>query len=140
MTDDLDELEECPKRFQSPMDALTYAIIGAAQKVHSTLGPGFTENIYQAAMVRELMNRGIPFDAQKDIEIFYEGVLCGTYRPDLLVYGEVIVELKAVASTCKEHRVQTKSYMKASGLSAGLLLNFGAVSLDVQRFNNDKTA
>jgi len=117
-------------------DPLTYAIIGAAQKVHRTLGPGFAESTYQAALCKELMAREITFESQKEFEVFYEGALCGTYRPDLVVHGKVVLEIKAISRLAREHAAQTISYLKASGLSVALLVNFGAPSLEVKRFRN----
>ncbi|HOF18874.1 MAG TPA: GxxExxY protein [Phycisphaerae bacterium] len=117
-------------------DALTYEIIGAAQKVHRTLGPGFSEATYQTAICKELMIRGVPFFSQKEYEVYYEGVLCGTYRPDLVVAEMVIVELKAVSELAKEHRAQALSYLRASNLPVALLLNFGSASLEVRRLKN----
>ena len=120
-----------------PVNAFTYAIIGAAHKVHGTLGAGFTESTYHKALSRKLMLTGISFESQREFEVFYEGTLCGTYRPDMVVEGKVIVELKAVVDTIKEHRAQTISYLKASGLPVALLINFGSSSfLQVRRFEN----
>ncbi|HUS46922.1 MAG TPA: GxxExxY protein [Phycisphaerae bacterium] len=121
---------------QAIRDPLTYAIIGAAQKVHSALGPGFAEATYQAAMQKELMNRKIPFESQREFEVFYEDTLCGTYRPDLVVADRVIVELKAVRELARDHWAQALSYLKASRLPAALLLNFGRSSLEVKRLKN----
>jgi|GEM_PF-575023 len=120
------------------VDALTYAAIGAAQKVHAVLGPGFTEAVYQRALAKELMLREIPFQSQPEYEVFYEGALCGTYRPDMVVAGTVIVELKAVAAPAKEHVAQAVSYLKASGHPVALLLNFGAPSLEVRRLDRSR--
>jgi GxxExxY protein len=117
-------------------DPTTYLVIGAAQKVHRSLGPGFTEATYQKAMQKELMPRKIPFETQRVFEVWYEGNLCGTYRSDLLVANEVIVELKAIAALAPEHGAQTISYLKASGMPTGLLINFGAASLQVKRFRD----
>ena len=119
-----------------PINLLTHTIIGVAQKVHRTLGAGFTESTYHNALSRELMIREISFESQRQFEVYYERMLCGTYRPDMVVEGTVIVELKAVANMAKEHRAQTISYLKASGLSVALLINFGSVSLQVRRFEN----
>jgi GxxExxY protein len=119
-------------------DPLTYAVIGAAQKVHRTLGPGFSEGTYQAALGKELMLRAIPFESQAEYEVYYEGMLCGRYKPDLVVSGRLVVELKAVVAVAKEHAAKTISYLKASGLPVALLLNFGALSLQVRRFKNTK--
>jgi GxxExxY protein len=118
------------------LDALTYLIIGASRKVHRTLGPGFTESTYQAALREELVLRRTPFESQREFDVYYEGTLCGRYKPDLVVSGKVVVELKAVAALAKEHRSQALSYLKASGLPLALLLNFGGVSLEVRRLRN----
>ncbi len=121
---------------QAVRDPVTYTIIGAAQKVHSALGPGFSESTYHAAFCKELILRDIPFESQREFEVYYEKTLCGTYRPDLVIMDTVIVELKAVSELCKEHRVQTLSYLKASELSVGLLINFGSASLEWRRLVN----
>lgn len=118
---------------KSAIEEITYQIIGACQKVHRQLGPGFIENIYHQALVRELMLRKIPFESQKELEVFYEGFRCGTFRPDIIVAGRAIVEMKAVKDLCPDHWAQTKSYLKASGIETGLLINFGRKSLDVKR-------
>ncbi|MCY2926239.1 MAG: GxxExxY protein [Planctomycetota bacterium] len=112
---------------------ITYAIIGCAQKVHGTLGPGFPESVYERAMSQELMQRKMPFETQRPYEVWYEGVLCGEFRLDMLVEGKVIVELKAVANRIGDHLAQALSYLKVTGLHVGLLLNFGRKSLQTQR-------
>jgi GxxExxY protein len=119
-------------------DALTYEVIGSAQKVHRTLGPGFTESTYQAALEKELTIRRIPFEAQREFKVFYEGELCGAYRPDLVLDNRIVLELKAVSVLAKEHRCQTLSYLRASTLSIALLINFGSPSLEVRRLLNNK--
>ena len=119
-----------------PINALTYAIIGAAHKVHGALGAGFTESTYHKALSKELMLTGISFESQREFKVFYEGMLCGTYKPDMVVEGNIVVELKAVINTVKEHRAQTISYLKASELPVALLINFGSASLQVRRFEN----
>ena len=115
-------------------DALTYEVIGAAQKVHRALGPGFRESTYHKALGRELILRRIPFESEREFEVFYEGTFCDTYRPDIVVDGTVIVELKAATGTTAVDRLQTLSYLRASGLHKALLLNFGAASPEVRRF------
>jgi len=117
-------------------DPLTYVIIGAAQKVHRTLGPGFRESSYQQALAKELLDRKIPFASQPEYEVVYEGVVCGTYRPDIVVDASVVLELKAISALSKEHMAQTISYLKAAGLRTALLINFGAPSLQWRRFRN----
>lgn len=117
-------------------DPLTFAVIGAAQKVHRTLGPGFTEATYKRAMAVELVARRIPFDVEREFEVFYEGVPCGIYRADTVAGGRLVLEYKAVDDFCRNDFVQTKSYLRASGLPIGLLINFGTPSLQVRRFQN----
>ncbi len=123
---------QAPQR--AMQDPLTYVIIGAAQKVHTKLGMGFTEAVYHNAMCRELTLRGVAFESQPQFEVHYEETLCGTFKPDIVVMRSVIVELKAVSQLCPEHRQQTLSYLKASGLPKALLMNFGAKSLELRRF------
>ncbi len=128
--------EACKDR-QEIDDPLTYEIIGAGQKVHRTLGPGFGESVYHKALGKELILREIPFESEPEFEVFYEGYLCGTFKPDLVVDKKVVVELKALAEVTARDRMQTISYLKASGLRTGLLLNFGAASLEFRRLKND---
>ena len=132
MTDDSDSVE----LQQNVDDPLTYGVIGAAQKVHRTLGPGFKESTYHKALSKELMIKEIAFTSQPEYQVFYEDMLCGTYQPDLLVSDTVLLELKAVSAITPEHKAQTISYLKASGLRVALLINFGARSLEYRRFQN----
>jgi len=116
-------------------DPRTYAIIGAAMEVHRQLGCGFLEAVYQEALEIELAARGIPFRTQEQLLIRYKGqVLQATYRMDLLCYDSVVVELKALARLSSTEEAQVINYLKATGCSVGLLLNFGASSLQYKRF------
>lgn len=116
-------------------DERTYAIIGAAQKVHGVLGCGFLERVYQEALAVELRSRNIPFEREVELRIHYEGVLLNCpYKLDFLCQGEVVVELKALSRLGGIEEAQVLNYLKASGLEVGLLLNFGTKSLEVQRF------
>jgi GxxExxY protein len=117
-------------------DHVTYEIIGAAQRVHRVLGPGFAESTYQAALEKELSSRRVPFESQRQFEVRYEEVPCGMYIPDLVVAQEVIVELKAVDEFAPAHLAQAISYLRASGLQKALLINFGNRSLQVRRIRN----
>jgi GxxExxY protein len=116
-------------------DVQTYAIIGAAMEVHRQLGRGFLEMVYQEALAIEFAERGVPFRREVDISVRYRGqpLTCG-YRADFLCYDEVIVELKAMRALTDVDRAQLINYLKASGLGRGLLLNFGAGSLEHRRF------
>lgn len=94
--------------------------------VYNTLGPGFLEAVYQEAFELELAKRNIPYEREKELSISYNGVvLKQTYRADFVCYGNIIVELKAVAHLDDTHRSQVFNYLKATGYKLGLLLNFG---------------
>jgi GxxExxY protein len=108
-----------------PEQELTRRIIEAAIEVHRTLGPGYLESIYQEALTHEFTLRGIPFEREKPIQVKYKGVIVGEHRLDFLVGGRVIVELKAVSEFHEAFRAQVISYLKATGLKVGLILNFG---------------
>jgi GxxExxY protein len=105
-------------------DRLAHAVIGAAIEVHRILGPGFLESVYEAALAIELRLRGIPFERQKQIALTYKNCEIGEGRLDLLVEKRLVVELKAADTLAPIHRAQVISYLKASGLRLGLLINF----------------
>jgi GxxExxY protein len=115
-------------------EELSGRIIEAAIHVHKELGPGYLESIYENAMKVALRKRGIPFEFQKEVRIFYESEEVGTHRLDLAVDDEIIVELKAIKALEEIHFAQLKSYLKATGLRVGLLMNFNAPTLVVKRF------
>jgi len=116
-------------------DERTFKIIGVAMEVHRELGPGFLEAVYQEAMERELTDQGIPFRAQPAIQVLYKGrPLTKKYEPDFVCYEEVIVEIKALEKTWRVEQAQLINYLKATVLPIGLLLNFGAPSLQCKRF------
>ena len=113
----------------------TYQIIGAAMKVHSILGPGFTEKVYQEALAVEFAECGIPFEREKEIQAVYKGiVLSGKFIPDFICYDKIIVEIKAVKELDDVHRSQAINYAKIAGYSLSLLINFGEKSLVKERF------
>lgn len=105
-------------------EELAHKIIGAAIEVHRLLGPGFVEVIYERALLHELQLRGLRVEKQKDICIPYKDIQIEGQRLDLLVGGRVIVELKAVSELHPLHHAQLLSYLKATGLRLGLLINF----------------
>ena len=106
------------------LDALAKAIVDAAIEVHRTLGPGFLESIYEEALAIELARRSIPFERQVPLTVKYKGHAVGESRVDLLVGGELVVELKSVEELAPVHVAQVVSYLKAFGRSLGLLLTF----------------
>jgi GxxExxY protein len=118
----------------TPSDPDTYAIIGVAMTVHSELGRGFLEAVYQEAMEMELKLRHLPYVREVSIPIRYRGtILRTTYRADFVVFDDIILELKALASISGGEEAQLIHYLKATGLRRGLLLNFGASSLQFRR-------
>ena len=115
-------------------DERTYRIIGAAMEVHKGLGHGFLEAVYQEALGREFTGQEIPFKSQPTIQISYKGQpLDKTYQPDFVCYEKVIVEIKALAELSGVEEAQLINYLKATGIKMGLLINFGAKSLEYKR-------
>ena len=112
---------------------ITHKIIGAAMKVHSTLGNGFQEVIYQRALVIEMAKHGLSFQRELEMPIFYDGQEIGTRRVDFLVEDKVMVEIKALTALEDVHLAQAINYLEAYRLEVGLLLNFGAKSLEYRR-------
>jgi GxxExxY protein len=118
-------------------DPRTYAIIGAAQEVHRILGCGYLERVYHLAMINELRRRNIPFAVEVVLPVSYKGDLLDcTYRIDLLCFGEVLVELKALGQLSSLEEAQVLNYLRLSTLEVALLLNFGAERLQARRFSS----
>ena len=127
------QLQEPPLAQDS--DPRTYAIIGAAMEVHNQLGRGFLEAVYQEALAVELASRDVPFAREVELPILYKGVRLHTgYRADFVCYDTIILELKSLRSTGVVEDAQLINYLKATRLQVGLLLNFGANSLEFKRF------
>jgi len=114
-------------------DDLSGRVIEAAIAVHRELGPGFLESIYESALRTALRHRGLVYEAQKEVTVVFEGEEAGVHRLDLVVEGEIVVELKVIKALEDVHFAQAKSYLKATGLHVGLLLNFNAPTLIVKR-------
>ena len=121
-------------------NTLTYRIIGAAMEVHNRLGPGFKEEIYEQALCVELRSQEIQAQDQYPVPVMYEGEQVGLFYLDLLVEGKVVVELKAFShQLTNDELAQVINYLKATGKEVGLLLNFGAKSLEFRRFAFSKS-
>ncbi len=118
---------------------ITSKIIGAAMKVHSALGNGFQEVIYQRAMAIEMGNCGLSFNRELELPVFYSGEQIGTRRVDFLVEDKVMIELKAITALEDIHLAQAINYLEAYHLEVGLLINFGAKSLQHRRLINSKS-
>lgn len=104
-----------------------YAIQGAIFEVYKILGNGYTEEVYQQCLERELKARNIPFESKKELQIFYKGEpISKTYIPDLWCYGSIIVELKATTTLAAEHFAQLDNYLRLTHCHLGLLVNFGS--------------
>lgn len=112
---------------------LTYAIIGAAMEVHQILGPGFMESVYEEALAHEFDLRSIPYERQAKLSVRYKEIIAGEFRADFLVDGKVVVELKAIKALTDGDEAQLLNYLKGTGYRVGLLLNFGAPSLEHKR-------
>lgn len=119
-------------------EQLTHTIIGCAMKVHSILGCGFQEVIYQRCLEIEFRNQHIRYVREFEMPVMYEKQQVGTRRVDFLVEDVIMIELKAVMGLENVHLAQAKNYLEAYGLATGLLLNFGAPSLEFKRLFNKK--
>ena len=117
---------------------ITGTVIGVAMEVHSKLGPGFLESVYDESLAVELRLQKVNFERQKKIPVFYKGQQVKEFYCDYLVEGKVVVEIKAVNKLNEINRLQLINYLKAGGFEVGLLLNFGEKSLDYQRLVNTK--
>lgn len=117
-------------------EELTHKIIGCAMKVHSTLGNGFQEVIYQRALSIEMEKQGLGFQREMEMTIFYDGIDIGTRRVDFFVEDLIMVELKALIKLEDVHLAQAMNYCQAYDLPIGLLINFGSRSLDFKRVYN----
>ena len=108
-------------------------VIDAAYTVSKTLGPGYPEIVYRRALAHELSLRGIKFEEESPIKIFYKDTVVGDYRCDILVENVIILELKACESLIAAHEAQLVNYLVATGIDSGLLFNFGAPKLQIKR-------
>ena len=119
-------------------DEITYKINGCAMKVHNYLGNGFQEVIYQRCLAIELEKAQLTFAREIEQTILYEGIDVGTRRADFIVENEIVVELKALINLEDVHLAQAKNYLVAYNLPVGLLINFGATSLQFKKIYNPK--
>ncbi len=116
-----------------PVDQVTTRILSAAYRVSNALGSGFLEKAYENALALELRALGVPFEQQRALHVRYRSEIVGEYIPDLLVAERVIVEIKALDALNRIHEAQCINYLRASGMTRALLLNFGRPRLEVKR-------
>src|SRR5215471_5494692 len=105
---------------------LTDVVLGAFFAVYNELGGGFVEGVYESALAIEFRARNVAFIRQMELQVTYRGHIVGEFRPDFLVGGRVILEVKAVSTLTSAHESQLVNYLKATGMQVGLLLNFGS--------------
>lgn len=119
-------------------DNETYQVIGAAMEVHRHLGSGFSESVYADALEVEFQMRGIPYEREKMLSVYYKNTMLQHYYiPDYICFGHVIVELKATESILPVYESQIINYLKVAKFRRGLLINFGEMSLRTKRYVND---
>jgi GxxExxY protein len=126
------------KMNKTDINQITHKIIGCAMKVHSTLGNGFQEVIYQRALAIEMSVEGLSFQREMEMPIFYREEQIGTRRVDFFVENSVMVELKAMEKIEDVHKAQAINYLEAYNIADGLLINFGGLSLEFKRLYNKK--
>jgi GxxExxY protein len=112
---------------------LSYKIVGLGMQVHSQLGCGFLEKIYEKAMLVLLEKEGIPFRQQVPHPVYFEGRKSGNFYTDIVVDGKIILELKAADAIADVHRAQALNYLNATGLQLAIVMNFGKPRLQVER-------
>ena len=123
---------------QLKYDDITHKIIGCAMRVHTSLGNGFQEVIYQRALEIEMALEGIPFEREKEMPIYYREIIIGTRRVDFFVESIIMVELKSLILLEDVHLAQAINYLEAYNMEIGLLINFGSKSLTFKRLLNKK--
>lgn len=117
----------------------SYRIIGAAMEVHKELGCGFLESVYQEALALELQSLHIPYEREKQLDVYYKGVLLDKkFFADFICYEDILLEIKAVSELSPAHRAQLLNYLKVTKKRLGILLNFGETSLRYERFANTR--
>ncbi|MBM3209195.1 GxxExxY protein [Candidatus Shapirobacteria bacterium] len=114
-------------------EELTYRLIGIAFEVHKELGSVHKENVYQNAFCLELSSLGIPFQKEQALEVSFKGKKVGVYKPDIVVDGKVVIEIKALPVLFQDAESQLSYYLKGSNFRVGLLLNFGSPKLQIKR-------
>ena len=117
------------------IDQLTESVIGMAMEIHRLTGPGYNESIYHRSLEVELASAGIPFESEVPINVFYKGKIVGKFEADMVITigKQLLIELKSCETIVKAHEAQIVNYLTATGIDGGLILNFGAPSLQFKR-------
>lgn len=115
------------------VETLIKTVIECSKSIRKQLGPGYLESVYKNSMLVELKKNGLNYEVEKPINVFYEGVLVGDFKADIVVEGVLILELKAVQSLHMAHEIQLVNYLTATGVDNGLLINFGSDELQFKR-------
>lgn len=122
-----------PVKLPTVYEDLTYTLIGIGFDIHNELGPVHKEKVYQNAFCQELESCGIVFEKEKTLSVSFKGKKVGVYRPDVVVDGKVVIEIKAVNFLPRKAEAQLSYYLKGSDYRIGLILNFGSPKLQVKR-------
>ena len=115
------------------IEMLVKNVMACAVNIRKHLGPGYLESVYKNAMLVELEKNGLAYEVEKPINVYYENVLVGEFKADIVVEGSLILELKAVNSLHVAHEIQLVNYLTATGIDDGLLINFGSEELQFKR-------
>ena len=115
------------------VEVLIRTVMECSKNIRRALGPGYLESVDKNAMMVELNKRGLAYEAEKPISVYYENVLVGDFKADIVVEGVLILELKAVQSLHMAHEIQLVNYLTATGIDHGLLINFGSDELQFKR-------
>lgn len=115
------------------VEVLVKTVIECSKNIRKHLGPGYLESVYKNSMLVELNNNELTYEVEKPINVYYDGVLVGEFKADIVVEGILILELKAVQSLHVAHEIQLVNYLTATGVDNGLLINFGSEELQFKR-------
>ncbi len=115
------------------VEELIKTVMGCAMNIRRHLGPGYLESVYKNAMLVELKKHSLTFEVEKPINVYYDGVLVGEFKADIIVEDFLILELKAVQSLHMAYEIQLVNYLTATGIDNGLLINFGSDELQFKR-------
>lgn len=119
----------------------SYRIIGSSMKVHTELGPGFVESVYQEALEKQFLKDGVPYEREKLLNVWFDGQkLKKHFKADFVCYGLIIVELKATSMIHNDNLEQTRSYLRSTNFQLGIIINFGQKSLVYQRIINSRNS